>query len=133
METKQNDALDRMRKIYKDSQGLLYGVDEPYVNDCGVIIGGERFYVCKDEPQTVYVRLVQYGGKWYFGVHVDTSTWGMGYAPMITREAYGTREDAIRAGLNAILGYSRVQGDEFILRAVKGAIMEQQQLSLFEL
>lgn len=131
METKQNDALDRMRKIYKDSQGLLYGVDEPYVNDCGVIIGGERFYVCKDEPQTVYLYLVQYNGKWYFGVHIDTSTWGVGYAPMITEEAYDTREDSIRAGLNAILSYSRVQRDEFILRAVKSAIMEQRQLSLF--
>lgn len=132
METKQNDALDRMRKIYKDSQGLLYGVDEPYVNDCGVIIGGERFYVCKDEPQTVYVQLVQYGGKWYFGVHVDTSTWGMGHAAMITGTAYDTKEDAKRAGLNAILDDSSMQSDEYILRAVKGAIMEQRQLSLFD-
>lgn len=132
METKQTDiALDRMRKIHKDAQAMLYGVDTPYVNDCGVIIGGERFYVCKDEPQTVYVQLVQYDGKWYFGVHIDTSTWGMGYAPMITETAYDTKEDAKRAGLNAILGYSRVESDEFILRAVKSAIMEQRQLSLF--
>ena len=132
METKQFTELDAMRQIYKDAQGILHsGVDTPYVNDCGVIIGSERFYVCKDEPQTVCLYLVQYNGKWYFGVHIDTSTWGMGYAPNINGTAYDTREDAIRAGLNALITTTSVQKDAVVYNAVKGVIMEQRQLSLF--
>ncbi|MFO0840879.1 MAG: hypothetical protein U0797_00585 [Gemmataceae bacterium] len=86
------------------------------------------------------VRIAESGGGLFtFGLHFESPEKGFGFFPSVWREAFGSRDEAVRAAVEGLIeriGDAPSKGSEESFRRVKEllrASLEPRQLDLFDL
>ena len=79
---------------------LLFLLETPQeclqINHCGVILNTTPTFVYKDNYCELSVTAVCYQGSWRTGVHCNTRTSGLGFAPaIVNRKAFSSLQEAV--------------------------------------